>query len=259
MTFRPTKPPDRSCLGLRGSWPNTGATYRLSHADDANLDIGLADYGFIFDVIFDSAPSGNLFVSKEAGAPLGYVIYTGVNGDDYYIGVQMRNNAGGAIGHAGLWLPWKGRHIITCFVDRNGNAYGRDNDDIGIQIGIDGNTNIDQDNAGAFNMFNNDQSVSPQSFGPAVLSFQFYIFGVDGGPNSVEIDAIHGQALSDPYSVPPLLQARVNYATEQKMYLPFENLDPAWTVITDESAYALSPTIVGGNTVATAVKEYGNV
>jgi len=258
VTYRPTKNADHSVLSLRGAWPNTGTTYRLSRAHDANLDIGLADYGFIFDLKFETAPNGNVFVIKEAGAPLGFMIYTGVNGADYYIGVQMRNAAGGGIGHAGLWLPWKGRHIVTCFIDRDGLAYGRDNDDIGIQIGIDGNTNINQDNAGAFNMFLNDNSATPQQFGPAVLSFQFYNFGVGNGPTSPEIDAIHAQALSNPYSVPPLLAARVDYAVEQRMALFFENLDPAWNYVLDSSAYNLNPNIVGGALVSAAVKEYGS-
>lgn len=254
------KTTDHSALGLRGYWPNTGATNRLSHAHDANLNIGLADFGFIIDMEWKGRPYAARYVTKEAGAPLGYDIGTAVNAaGEHYIWVQMRNAAGGAIGHAGLWLAGKGRHIVTVGVDRDWIIYGRDNEDIAIQIGVDANTNINQDNNGALNMFENDQSSSPQHFGPDVLSWQFYNFGVDGCPSVAEIDQIHGEMIADPDSVPVALSNRVNYATEQRMYLPFENLDPDALVITDESAFALSPTIVGGFRVRDAIKEYGCV
>ena len=149
------KCPDRSVIGLRGGWPNTGATYRLSRAHDANLDIGLSDFGCIVDMIAVSPRiSGPYIVQKEAGAPTtGFLIHLAVNGSQYYVAVQMRNNIGGAIGHAGPWITYGGsgwRHIISLFADRDGNVYGRSNDEEAINMGLDPNTNIDQDNVRRF-------------------------------------------------------------------------------------------------------------
>ena len=241
-------PVGKSAMGMKGNWMSGG--WSLTHADHSSLDIGFSDFLIILDTPYiEQQDAVETFVAEK---------YGGMPNCGYYISyinekpsLSLYDGTGAAVTcMAGVPLD-RGRNILLFFADRDGNAYIYDN---GVLVGTADITvaNKNQNNAGALNMMYGsgiDYRVQP------MLGFQLYNFLAGGLPDATDRAQIVAEASANPYEIPATLQSRTNYTVEQRISLDFSNIDPAATVVTDNSAYSNDMSISGGSAWAAVGKE----
>jgi len=246
------KPKTRSVLGLRGNWPNGG--YALSRATNPSLNMGLNDAVFLvtFQKITDLVHQ-SLYVGMKIDWTNGY--YWEFELGKAYLVIYY----GGVPLFVGSGILSGGFHSAATFVDRDGNVEHY------IDGGADGSGSVSA--AGAANLDNNTDFLmqinytggGSYSYSQPLLHYEQWFIDPADFPAAAERARIAQQFAADPYTTPSLMTERANAATEQRLALTFENLDPAATTITDESAYGNHVTIAGGATVADCMKEYAGV
>jgi hypothetical protein len=246
---------DRSALGLRGAWPNSGNA--LSHATHASLNMGLNDaiFLFLFKKVSSLTSLFAVFLNKTVGFNR-YAVCQSYGNDRVTL---VLGSGVGSLTVSATTVLSNGYHIYSIFANRDGNAEFYDNGIIDGTPDISSVAAINQDNAGLLTMNQNEMGHAFYSMSQPLLHYEQWFIDPANFPSAGERLQIVRQYVANPYDIPPLLNVRPNKATELRLALDFQNLDPAWNYIPDVSAYANNMSIAGGALVSACVKEFGAV
>ena len=245
------RPVDRSKLGLREN--AILGNYSLSKAHHASLDIGTDDALFIWDIVLAADNAGtNYVLDKVFNVPpwngYGFML------TDSKMRFYWQDAGGGSTSYTPPIQMTRGRHLLAFFLDRSGNLYQYDNGALIYTADISAYDGVDKGSpGGAFRVLQD--TVFPSQ---PLLGLQLHFFTAGQLPDATERAQIASSLVANPYDMPEILSGRTLHATELRLHITFDDLDPSAVAITDESAYGNDLTITGA-TVADCVKEFYGV
>jgi len=228
------KPSNKSIYSLKIDAVSSWAMY-LAH--QAAFDLGLGDAICILTCKFDLEPLGLQVLYNQDGAPTrgwGLVFHT-----SNFVGIRLFTAGGAEQNLYGGVALTEGEYILIWQIDRDGNCdiYDCLTGTQYASIDISSYAAIDQSNTSQFRMFNPTATWATRNMSH-FINFQYWNFGAGGLPSAAICEDIRNELVQNPYDIPPTLNNRVDKATELRLHLTLDNIDPTFRAIPDESAYA---------------------